>query len=240
VGAAGYIDQLILPGSELTAKPIVDDAPMVVRIAKVFPHGDRFRYDLVFHGLEPGRYDLSRWLVRKDGSATNDLPGIPVVVRSLLPPGQIEPNPLETGWWPRLGGYRNVAIAVVIVWTLVLLGLIFLRRPRPVAESAAQPTVSLADLLQERLRAAADRRMDPAGYAELERMLFGYWRQRLGLESDDPASALAAIHEHPQAGPLMTQLERWMHSPPADRDIDLGDLLEPYRNLPAHTSDGSS
>lgn len=233
VGAPGRIDQIILSGSELQAKPIVDQAPMVVRVVKVFPHGDSFRYDLVFHGLEPGRYDLSRWLVRKDGSSTDDLPEIPVEIKSLLPPGQIEPNELETGWFPRLGGYRNVMIAAIVLWTAVLLGLIFMGRKKPEQEQAAEKSLTLADLLQPRLKAAANNEMSKEQYAELERMLFAFWRQRLNIQSDDAATALAAIHEDAQAGPLMRQLEQWMHSPHPDKDVDLPKLLEPYRNLPA-------
>ncbi len=235
VGAPGRIDQIILPGTELAAKPIVDQDPMVVRITGVFPHGDRFRYDLVFHGLEPGEYDLSEWLVRKDGSSKADLPAIPVEVRSLLPPGQVEPNALETGWLPRLGGYRNLMIAAIALWTLVLLGLIFLGRTQPqVADPQPQPA-SLADLLQARLQAAAENRMPKQQYAELERMLFAYWRQRLQLDATDPAEAWKKIREHPQAGPLMQQLELWMHSPHPDRQVDLAELLQPFRNLPADT-----
>ena len=110
VGAPGRIDQVVLPGTELAAKPINERSPMVVRIMEVYPHGDAFRYDLQFVGLEPGDFDLSNWLVRRDDSSTDDLPPIPVTIRSLLPPGQVEPNQLETGWIPKLGGYRQVMV----------------------------------------------------------------------------------------------------------------------------------
>ncbi len=235
VGAPGRIDQLVLPGSELAAKPIIGDSPMVVRIVDVFPHGDSFRYDLVFHGLEPGSYDLSQWLVRKDGSSTEDLPAIPVEIESLLPPGQIEPNQLEVGWLPRLGGYRSIMIAAIVLWTLVLLGLIFAgrRRPEPVMETERQLT--LADLLNTRIQEAAENRMPKEKYAELERMLFAFWRQKLALESMDTGAALKRIHEDPMAGPLMKQLELWMHSPQPDGNVDLPTLLKPYQEMPADT-----
>ena len=235
VGAAGNIDQIILPGSELMAKPLVEGSPIVIRIVKVFPHGDQFRYDLLFHGMEPGKFDLSNWLVRKDGSSTDDLPEIPVEIRSLLPPGQIEPNALEQGWLPRLGGYRMVMGAVILLWSLVLAGLIFLGRKKKDEEAIEAQPVTLADLLKTRIEAALSNQMDKSQYAELERMLTAFWTKRLGLESEPPHTALVKIKQHSEAGPLMKQLETWMHSPKPDHDVDLAKLLDPFKKLPIDT-----
>src|SRR6516162_1558386 len=95
VGMPAKIEQLVLPGPELEAKPLEDRrAPVVVRITGVYPHGTAFRYDLVYYALEPGDYDLRNFLRRKDGAALGDLPAIPVRVDPVLPPGQIEPNAL--------------------------------------------------------------------------------------------------------------------------------------------------
>ena len=103
----GKIDQLVLPGTELEVKPLEDRrAPLVLRIAEAYPHGSAFRYDLVYYGLEPGDYDLRNYLRRKDGSALGELPPIPVKVDPVLPPGQVEPNPLALERSPSLGGYR--------------------------------------------------------------------------------------------------------------------------------------
>ena len=85
--------ELVLPGPELVAKPIASRrTPVVVRIAEVYPHGSAFRYELIYYGLDPGKYDLRDYLVRKDGTPAEGLPAIPVSVESLLPPGQIEPG----------------------------------------------------------------------------------------------------------------------------------------------------
>lgn len=233
VGAAGFVSQVVLPGSELAAKPVIEGAPIVIRITQVFPHGNSFRYDMEFHGFEPGQFDLSEWLERKDGSSTDDLPSIDVNIQSLLPTGQIEPNELESGMLPRLGGYRNVAIGLAALWTAVLLGLIFLGRRKSNVVAAQEKKITLAELLKSRIEAAMENRMDSSQYAELERMLFGYWRKRLGLDSLSPEQALAEIKNHEEAGPLMNQLEQWMHNPAADRDVDLAQLVAPFRDLPA-------
>ncbi len=107
VGMPARIDQLVLPGPELEARPIEDRrAPVVVRIVDAYPHGSAFRYDLVYYGLEPGRYDLKDYLRRKDGSPAKDLPADPGAVEPVLPPGQVEPHPLALAPSPFLGGYR--------------------------------------------------------------------------------------------------------------------------------------
>lgn len=232
VGAAGWISQIILPGSELEGVPIDSDSPMVVRIIRSFPHGDSFRYEIQFHGLEPGEYDLAKWLRRKDGSAADDLPEIPVEIRSLLPPGQIEPNPLGQGILPRLGGYRVVSALVVLIWLAVLLTLIFAGRKKAAKAEAISKPQTLAELLRLRLAAAARNEIQPHQYAELERMLFAFWRKKLSLESESADAALRSIKSDKTAGPLMQQLETWMHDPHADRDVDLAHLLQPYESIP--------
>ncbi|MEL7496211.1 MAG: hypothetical protein AAFN77_01285 [Planctomycetota bacterium] len=232
VGAPGFIEELVLPGTELAGKPISDKDAMVVRVVKALPHADGFRYEIRFQGLEAGSFNLAKWLVRKDGSSTEDLPEIPVEIKSLLPPGQIKPNELEQGWIPRLGGYRRVALFIAALWVLGLLGLIFLGRKRARKKQVEEKQVTLAELLKTRLTSAFHNEMSPTQYAELERMLFGFWRKRLGLESLPMAAALEKVRNHKDSGPLMMVLERWMHSPHREEEIDLASLVEPYKNMP--------
>jgi len=233
VGKAGYIEDLVLPGSELIAKPLQQESEMVVRIIQSIPHGDAYRYEIQYHGLEPGTYDLRNWLERKDGSSLDSVPSINVTIESLLPPGQIEPNALETGWIPRLGGYRNVMIGVCLLWLTILLALIFGGRKPAAPERPESQPESLADLLKARLDAVQNNEMPATQYAELERMLFAFWRRRMDLESIDTADALRTIHQDPKAGPLMQQLEEWIHNPHSDKAVDLSELLSPLRSIPA-------
>ena len=233
VGAAGSVEQIILPGTELVGKPITEGDPIVVRVLNVFPHGDSFRYDIRFHGMEPGKFNLVDWLERKDGSEKKNLPNVEVTIRSLLPPGQIEPNELETGWIPRMGGYRVLMVAAIVLWFFGLLALIFAKRKKPIVETVPEKEMTLADLLKLRIESASENRMDKSQYAELERMLTAFWRRRLNLESEPPHLALAKIKSDEKAGPLMRQLETWMHSPDSSKDVDLAALLEPFKSIPA-------
>ena len=240
VGASGRISQIVLPGSELEGIPIDPDSPLVVRVLKSFPHGDSFRYDIQFLGMEPGEYDLADWLQRKDGSDRGELPVISVQVESLLPPGQIEPNPLAEGLLPRLGGYSFVAIVAVLFWFAILFCLIFLGRRKPPLVEAEQSPTTFAQLLRPRLEAAVRNEIRPEQYAELERMLFAFWRKRLDLESQPADSAMMEIKNDQTAGPLMRQLESWMHDPKSGRDVELANLLKPYENIPVEAIESPS
>lgn len=236
VGAEGYLEQLVLPGSELIGQPLTEQRPVVVRVVRAFRHGTDYRYDLQFFGMEPGDYNLAEYLIRKDGSSTEDLPSIPIHIRSLLPPGQIQPSLLENnGWFPHMGGYGWVASVAVVFWLTVLLMLCFWGLPRSAPSIPAGTPMTLADLLKPRLAAAQQSRMTSQQYAELERMLFAFWRHRLGLRSLAPEQALVEIHNHPESGPLMRQLERWMHQPSRDEHLDLGELLAPYERIALDT-----
>src|SRR5437868_6111683 len=213
----GRLEAVVLPGTELEAKPIVDRrTPLVLRVAAVYPHGTAFRYDLEFAGLEKGTHDLRQFLRRKDGSPTADLPPLPVKVNPLLPPGQVEPNKLEIESGPRLGGYRTLLIVLGTVWCVGLVAIVasffFPRRRRADAGASDRP-LSLADRLRPLVEKATAGKLSQAELAGLERGLLAYWRKRLRLEAAEPGAAIEAMREHPETGPLLAQLEAWLHRP---------------------------
>jgi hypothetical protein len=232
VGMPARVEQLVLPGSELEPAPIDDATPVVIRIDAVYPHGTAFRYDLVYYGLEPGDYDLRTWLRRKDGTATDDLPALPVTIASLLPAGQVEPHGLQFARLPWLGGYRLLMVLAAVLWLAGLAWLLFPRRrlSAAVVEEVAPPP-SLADRLRPLVTDAMAGRLAPARLAELERALVRYWRRRLGFEDLAPGEALARLRGHSEAGPLLTQLEAWLHRPAGRTSVDVNALLAPYQSV---------
>jgi hypothetical protein len=234
VGLPVTIQQLVLPGSELEPIPWDDSTLIVLKIDSVYPHGTAFRYDLSYQGLEPGEYDLRQFLKRKDGSSTADLPALPVTIKSLLPPGQITPHEVAFGPLPWLGGYRMFTIGVTLLW---LGGLAWIIYPRGRRHSAMQcgsdQPLSLADRLRPLVTRAMQGEVSTSELAELERALEGYWRRRLKLRNLAPAAAIAQLRKHPEAGPLVSQLESWLHRPDGKQNVDVQTLLLPYQNLPA-------
>ncbi|WP_435015410.1 hypothetical protein TA3x_002948 [Tundrisphaera sp. TA3] len=236
VGMPARIDQIVLPGTELEARPIEDRrAKVVVRVVDVYPHGTAFRYNLLYYGLEPGDYDLRDALRRKDGGSTADLPPIPVKVVAILPPGQIEPHPLTPTPTAFPGLYRPLMFLAAAAWVAGLLAILLVGRKRRRVEDDRPGAVapSLADRLRPLVESAMAGTLAEGQHAELERMLIDHWRRRLGLEALPPAAAIAAIRSDPTAGALLNRLEAWLHMPPGSAGpVDVAALLAPYRNIP--------
>lgn len=236
VGVPATIEDHVLPGPELEVKPLADrDAPFVLRIVDSYPHGESRRYTFEYYALEPGSYNLTDYLQPKDAEPAVELPALQVNVEAALPPGQIEPHALKPSALPSVGGYRIWLTVGVLVWVVGAYILLFVgRKSDPDIESAAkaQPK-SLADRLRPTIEAAIAGKVSHAELAELERGLFGYWRTRLGLNNVPTHKALRKVLQHPEAGQLLRQLEVWLHDPSRTEQVDVGKLLEPYRNLPS-------
>jgi hypothetical protein len=229
----GRLEGVVLPGPKLQARPPAREDKLVLRVARVYPHGSAFRYDLEYDGLEPGTYDLRELLRPEDGSKGVELPPLPVKVDPVLPPGQVLPNTLDVEEGPRVGGYRTLVIAAVVAWVLVLVGVLlsfFLPRRSGKAEAGDKP-VSLAERLRPLVEGAVAGTLDRAELARLERALLAYWRKRLRLEASEPGEAIDAMRGHPEAGPLLAQLEAWLHQPGPRDPVDVSALLAPYRDV---------
>lgn len=235
VGMPARIEQLLLPGSELEVRPPEDrQEPIVLRIAESFRHGDSYRYDLVYYGLEAGDFDLREHLRRKDGSSTSDLPPIPVTIQSILPAGHVLPGELKLGSLPRLGGYWLWLLLGGLAWVAGLIAILLVgRSPRQGARDKLARPQTLADRLRPLVEDAGAGRLSHERLAELERLLLAWWRKRLGLEEERPSAAIAALRQHPEAGGLLLQLEAWLHQPEATAPVDVAALLRPYQDLPA-------
>jgi hypothetical protein len=233
VGMAGRIEQIVLPGTELIARPLEDDrSPIVLRIAAIFPHGTANRYDLEFYGLEPGTFDLRDYVQREDGSSTDDLPKIPVEIRGILKPGQVQPNALPLTELPRMGGYRNLLFAGGAVWFMGVLALLFFRKAKGGSGIAdGEEKLTLADRLRPIVERAQTGELTKNEQAELERLLIGYWRSRLNIEGQSMTAALATLRQHEEAGALLSELEKWLHSPSHGEGVDVAELLKPYETV---------
>ncbi|MBL8751272.1 MAG: hypothetical protein JNK78_19095 [Planctomycetes bacterium] len=231
VGMRAHIEQIVLPGGELVAAPAERAAPVVLRVLATWPHGDRFRYDLEWVGLEVGRHDLAKYLARKDGSAVEGVGPIEVAVTGVLKKGRLEPGELEPVAPRRLDGYRTDQIVFGALWLCGLLAILFVGRKRRRRQAPPTPAPTLVDRLRPLVESVAAGRADDAAKAELERLLVACWRSRLGLRDVKADAAISAIRAHGEAGALLRQVEAWLHMPSPPAAIDLEKLLAPYRTL---------
>lgn len=235
VGMEGSVRDIVLPGTELqVAETDPRTAPIQIRIDGVYPHGDHFRYDLTWFGYEPGTYDLTDFLVRRDGSSVTELPAIPVEVTSVLEAGKVSVTPVSQAEPVHIGGYRNIVTAILIVWCA---GLFFLLRKSgnaeaPIAADAESPSESAADqvsgLLSEALRNGS---LSAEQRASLQMRVLAFWCERKKLQEESPPAALSLLQRDPEAGPLLTCIERWFYSREAPDHDEIARVVRPMQDM---------
>ena len=235
VGMEGYMKQVVLPGSELTVREVDPRrTPVALRIDAVFPHGDELRYDLTFYGLEPGSHNICEYLVRKDGSSTDDLPALPVTIESLLPSGDVRPSAPPQGFLTRIGGYQTAMILAGVIWVLGLFAILFLGRGKEdrTAEGPAVAEVSEVEQIRQLINEAMEsEELTADRKAQLDMKVLNFWRGRRHIEDASVGDALQQLREDEQAGPLLAGLERWFYSrnaPSADEIRQMLDQLKQH------------
>lgn len=238
VGTEGRID-VVLPYEDLTPAPASNRADLVLRVVERRQWGTGWRYDIRYVAAVPGTFDVVRALRREGEETAPSLPAIAVQATGVLPPqhdgtlGDVTVGRIRAWRW-----YWPLAAAVLVLWGLLLVPLIFWRRHR--ARQTASAEVTRVPTVAERLRplvlAAAGGTLDADGQGRLERLLVHVWRQRLALGDLSPSAALTRMRTHPEAGPLLRAVEDWLHRPPGRHEADphqIARLLEPYASLPA-------
>jgi hypothetical protein len=232
IGIEGGVS-LELPRADYRPRPLDDRTEMILRIDSITPTNGQYRYDFYYMGLEPGVYKLADYLIRPDGNRPDELAQIPLHVRSLLPEdhnGHL--NPVKPNRFPFIGGYRVFLGVIGLVWAGGIAAFVISYRKKKVVATpvAVEAPPSLADLMRPLVEAAAAGKLSLDGQAQLERLLMGYWREKLDLPVDlRMAEAITRLKEHAQAGELLRALERWLHRPGGIDVAEVNALLEPYR-----------
>ncbi|MFK7767282.1 MAG: hypothetical protein AB8B55_08680 [Mariniblastus sp.] len=231
IGFPRLIYQHVIAGSKVVAKPITDDEPIVLRIVETYPHGSNFRYDIEYKGLDPGTYNLANFLTREIGE--EPIPAIPVVIESLLGPGQVKPtDPLNV-----TSEFRSYYLPVLLVaaagWLGGLLMILFYGRGKKLRPETHQAKITVADRMRPLIDAAVAGELSSKEQAELERVLSSFWSKKLRL-GHLPADQLREhLRSHPDASVLLNQIDNWLHRPSTDptNQVDISKILEPYQSV---------
>ena len=234
LGLPRTVTDFYIPGGQAEPIPRKDrESSLVIRVLEIKPAAEGFRYDLEVYGLDPGRYRLSDYFWYTDKAPLPKL-DTELVIKTAHDLGRVpKPEKLENAPPKKLGGYRNVLTGVVVAWAIIFLGILFYRRKTPVEEEAAPPPPTLHEKLSALVLAAAQGELDDAERSKLERLLLGHWKQKLpAIAALPPAEALAQLRAHPDASPLLLELERWLHAPNATIDQQqIMPLIEPFRDV---------
>lgn len=229
-------------GKTLRSKTQRDSAaPIWMRLAASAK--DAHHYEAKFLGTVEGVYDLRSLMEHVDGSEVTEMVPIQVRIVSTLPKdhrsdlfGVAEFKP---SFW---GGYRLAIVLVGLAWLGIPI-VVFIRRALravpTVSLTVAEPPPTFADQLQPLIEAAASRTLSIGEKGRLELLLLHYWRDRITPKSTDIAGAIRGLRTHPEAGTLVTTVERWLHESDAMEDESdrspaaIVELLKPYRFLAA-------
>jgi hypothetical protein len=232
VGLEGHIT-LDLPRSDYRPRPLDDRTEFILRIDSITPAGkDRFRYAFYFMGLEPETFNLADYLIRPDGSRPEELAGQTVQVRTVLPAdhdGRL--THFAPNQFPFIGGYRAALATLAALWVIGIGGFIWSYRKRkaPAAVVVSPPQPTFSERLRPLVEAAAAGQLTLEEKARIERLLMGYWREKIPLPEMKMAEAVTQLRQHPQAGELLRALERWLHQRNSASPAEINSLLEPYR-----------
>lgn len=235
IGRPRTIEDIVLPGTTLEPKADPDRmAAVSIRVVDAAPHGTSLRYTLEATGWESGEHDLREFLVRSDGTATDDLPPIPFAVRSASAAGMPRvstPPPVPV---VGLAGYRTQAILATTLWLGGLLALAWLLRHRRGDPGAAMTTTTLttpADQLSRLITKARGGTLAPADQAAIERLVYDSWQRALHLDDAHPRALVSTLRRDATAGKAISRMEAWLHAPrsavgPSPDTRELASLVE--------------
>lgn len=236
IGIEGNVS-LELPRPDYRPRPLDDRTELILRIETITTVAtNRHRYAFYYMGLEPGSYHLADYLVRPDGSRPDELGQIKVQVQATLPEDH---NGQLTGYTPErfpfIGGYRIFLGLVGMLWAVGIAAFVVSYRKKRVAAApvVVVPEPSFAERIRPLVAAAAAGNLSVEGQAQLERLLMGFWREKLNLPELRMAETLGRLKAHAPAGELLRALEHWLHQRTGTSPAEVNVLLEPYRHAPA-------
>jgi hypothetical protein len=219
-------------GEPIVARHVGDDSAILLRIADAQRDGDATIYEVRYIGNYAGEFDLRDYLQRASGDALTNVAAANVHVASVLPNDHSgELLPLRGAGLPWPWPYRVLAAIAAIAWLApaAIFAVLRWRKKNALAPAILADVPSLADRLRPLVAAAIAGRSSPEQLAQLERMLLGFWRTKLGLDNLPANEALEKLREHPEAGRLLRSLDAWLHEPPGRREVDVSALLAPYQ-----------
>lgn len=202
-----------------------------VRIAKVTPSGEASIYDVRYIVNRAGTFDLKDYLSGEDGASLAGLPSFKFQGDPKLSK-QLEARIQETEQMSVDVGvhYHATLAALAVAWILCLLPLIFAGRTRKQApEVAVLPQETFTQFLQGCVLEIEAGTLDTEGMAKLEMQLLEHWRGQLALDRAPMTGLLWAIDRDPAAGPVLRQLQDWLHNPSSKTSpLSVATALKPY------------
>lgn len=227
----------VLPRADYQVRSLDDSSEILLYMESVSPaDGGGYRVVVRYMGFEPGDYSLANYLTLPDGSRAEELTPFKLMVRSELPGdhnGQLEK--MEPAPFPFMGGYRVFLGSLAVIWVAGIVWFIRSSRKRNVVAVAVEMLTepSFAERIRPLVEAAAAGHISLDEQTLLERLLMGFWREKLEIAEPRMADAIGVLKKHPLAGEILRAMERWLHQAGNASPSEINRLLEPYHRQPA-------
>ena len=200
-------------GPDLVTKPFDLGVAVHLRIAGVVPSGNAMVYDIRYIVDRPGDYNILDYLTSASGEPPANLPSFAVraIPRNATTlERRIQTlEPADIRFWHR---YRELLMALAVIWLAWLAALVFWHRHHQRKSVAAPPDY---EAFYRLLRSFLDRLgaggLDAAGKLALEKLMLGWWRDHARARGQGMAAVVRELAADPVAGGAFQALECWLH-----------------------------
>jgi hypothetical protein len=173
-----------------------------------------------FIGTVAGTFDLRNFIEREDGRAIIELTANPIVIGSHLPADAgTDLYSSDSSWFNWAAHYRLLLWSAIALWVAIPVAYFVVRamqKPpaaRPIAPAAPSPSVE--EQLLESIRSSTRRPLTTDERGQLELLVFRYFgcaASSSGGAAIEIAETFRRVRETPETRPVITALERWLHS----------------------------
>lgn len=202
-----------IPGERLEVVPLDEHAPLAVRLEAASETESGYIYDIDFVGLEPGVYDLIKYLQTPSGESPDVPPHMVSVERKLPPDFRGEIMTLTRRVRFPSAWYGITAVTLSVLWVLCLPPLIFLGRGKKIVEPEEQAVLpTLRDQLNALLAEIGEEESKEIWY-RLEATLIQYLIDSRQISEEKAFEQLIALKKDDVAGPVIREFEQCLHAP---------------------------
>lgn len=215
------------PGEEIMAAKVDEKSEAMVRILNKKKTADGFTYDIEFIGLEPGTYNLVKYLRSAVTGEPLNLPEYSVEVDTVLNKDfQGELVDFQKSVETLTPWYKKLNYLIIGFWVILLPAIIFLGRKKQVVEEIIEvKEKSLNEKIQELLTTLKGKSSKEI-WQKIEGLIFQHWCKEKNLGNMPMHEAMVKLKADSEAGPFILKLEQGLHSKSLKNEQEVTDLIQ--------------
>jgi hypothetical protein len=228
-GNVGMVKRLKVnfPGELLTAAKVDDKADAMVRIISYKKEGDGFSYDLEFIGLEPGKYNLLKYMRTAASLDEVSLEAYPVEVGTVLSPdfnGELVDFQKDMGAFKPW--YKKLNYLLIAFWVLLLPTIVFFGRKRKKEEDVVEVKEKTLNEKICELLISLEGNSTKELWQKIEGLILKHWYEKKSLQGLPMHEAIMKLKSDSEAGPFILKLEKGLHSKEFKNEHEVAELIK--------------